>query len=530
MNMNSPAHFDLSFASKLEALVDAPKGNVAMHMGTNIGRDVLKRARGFLEISTAMFEYLANAYESYNFGDDLRVFVDIKKNKVVIRDFGVGMNVQQIIRYWTMHGETSRRENGLNMRGYNGTGKIAAFRFAEQMEVRTVHNGLRQTTRLTLASIEKAARTGGQIDIESVEINVPTTEANGTTVTISNAKRPELPEGFNAAFIRDIREKVSKEMMMWMKGAKFVINGTDVEAQAVPSDRTERRYSDCGNFWADFHEREAGYKDELPKVFISIGDIFVAHEMLGKENHRLGHRVHVAVNTTREWSDANFFHRRELFVTEARDLKLRPSCDEAHEFKNWVEACVSGYMKEMADAEDERRREQSDEYKREMESHLSMQLSALFRSFNQTPSTPRTPTERTVVSERTPRGPNKPKISFHSEKFSNDEERYRFNVESNEITVNELFPTLAIFDDNKSVVYRQALIETGIAALVEMQANKEISEKFAEGMPTLDVVVSTLSEMRKVLERKAYGLMATQFESFKKLSVTKVTADGTEAQ
>jgi hypothetical protein len=529
--MNAPAHFDLSIASRL-ALASAMEQDFSMQMATNIGRDVLKRARGFQEIPVAIFEYFANAYESYNQGDDLYVYVEITKKKVVIRDYGVGMSLQQMMRYWTMHGETTRRDNGLNLRGYNGTGKIAAFRFAEQLEVRTVKDGMRQTTRLTLKAIEKAAQTGGQIDIETLEYNVPTTDRNGTTITISNPKKADLPDGFNAAFIRDIREKVSKEMMMWMKGAKFVINGADVEAQEVPCDRKETRVSECGNFFATFHEREAGYKDEMLKVFISIGNIFVAHELFGKENHRLGHRVHVTVDTSREWCNEHFFNRRELFTTEARDLKLKPACEEAHTLKNWIEATVSQYMRELADAEDARRREEMDEYQREMESHLSMQFSALFRAFNQseTPYEPRTPTERIVVSERTPRGPNKPKISFHAEKFSSDQERYRINPETNEITANLLFPTLAIFDDKKSVVYRQALIETGIAAMVEMKAAKEISEKFAEGLPSLDAVMGFLSEKRAVLERKAYGLMVSQFESFKKLSVTKVTADGSEAQ
>jgi hypothetical protein len=528
--MNSPAHFDLSTASKIAILASGGQDAQGMRMGSNIGRDVLKRARGFQELPVAVFEYYANAYESYNVGDNLLVSVDIRKNKMVIRDFGVGMSVSEMQRYWTMHSETSRREGGLNMRGYNGTGKIAAFRFAEQMEVRTVKNGLRQTTGLTLRAIQKAADTGSDIIIDTLEVNVPTTEANGTTVTISNPLKGLLPEGFNATFIRDIREKVSKEMMMWMKGAKFIINGSDVEAQEVPHDRMDERHSECGNFTANFFTLEKGYKDELPKVFISIGDIFVAHELLGKENHRLGHRVHVTINTSKEWCNEHFFDRRELFTTESRDLKLKPACPEAHQFRDWIEATVSSFMEEMLEAEDERRREEMDEYQREMESHLSMQLSALFRSFNLTPSTPRTPVERVSVTERTPRAPSKPKISFHAEKFSSDEERYRFNTESNEITVNLLFPTLAIFDDKKSVVYRQALIETGIAAMVEMQANKEINEKFPEVTPPLDVIISTLSELRKVLERKAYGLLASQFESFKKLSVTKVNADGTEAQ
>ncbi len=530
--MNAPAHFDISMASKIATLTSGVALDGSMHMGTNIGRDILKRARGFSDIPVALFEYLANAYEAYNQGDSLRVFVDVRKNKIVIRDFGVGMSLMQMGRYWTMHGETSRRDNGLNLRGYNGTGKIAAFRFAERLEVRTVKDGLRQITRLTLASIEKAANTGGQVKIDTIETNVPTTESNGTTITISNPRKSDLPEGFNASFIRAIREKVSKEMMMWMKGATFVINGTEVEAQAVPCDRKETRVSECGNFFATFHEREAGYKDELPKVFISIGGIFVAHEMFGKENHRLGHRVHVTVDTTREWCDEHFFSRRELFTTEARDLKLKPSCDEARSFKNWIEATVAGFMRDLGDAEDQRRRDEMDEYQREMESRVSMQLSALHRSFNksQSPSTPRTPTERVAVSERTPRAPSKPKISFHAEKFSTDQERYRFNPETNEITVNLRFPTLAIFDDKKSVVYRQALIETGIAAMVEMQATKEISVKFGQGNQPFAVVMNALSERRVALERLAYGLLVSQFESFKKLSGTKVSADGTEAQ
>lgn len=526
--MNAPAHFDLSSASKLAI---ASSNDNVMRMGTNIGRDVLKRARGFQEIPTAVFEYLANAYEAYNLGDDLLVYVDITKNKLVIRDSGIGMSYQQMMRYWTMHGETTRRENGLNLRGYNGTGKVAGFRFAEQIEVRTVKDGLRQITRLHLRNIEKAASNGSDIHLDVLEKDVPVIDRNGTTIIISSPKKSDLPDGFNAAFVRDIREKVAKEMMMWMKGAKFVINGVEVAAHDVPSDQKEVRVSECGNFSATFHYQEKGYRDELPKVFISIGGIFVAHELFGKENHRLGNRVHVTVDTTRDWCNEHFFTRRELFTSESRDLKLRPACPEAHTFKDWIENTVADYMKELSDAEDQRRRDEMDEHQRLTEARLSMTFSALFRIIHkpENPST-RTPTHRIEITERTPRAPVKPKVSFHAEKFITDEERYRFNAETNEITVNLAYGHMKVLDDQKSVVYNQALIESGIAAFVDMEVSKEISEKFADSMPSLDILMRYVADRRMALERQAFAMFSSQFESFKKLSVTKTVADVQEAE
>lgn len=522
--MNAPAHFDLSSASKIAL---ASVNDNVMNMGSNIGRDVLKRAQGFQEIPTAVFEYFANAYESYNQGQRLIVYVDITKNKLVVRDFGVGMSFEQLMKYWTMHGETSRRENGLNLRGYNGTGKIAGYRIAEQIEVRTVKNGLRQITRLHIRTIEKAAANSTPIAIEIVEKNVPTSEENGTVITLSYPKKSVLPDGFNASFIRDIREKTAKEMMMWMKGAEFIINGVEVVAAEVPSDSIETRVSECGNFTAKLHHLEKGYRDELPKVFISIGGIFVAHELFGKENHRLGNRVHVTVDTTKEWCDEHFFNRRELFTSESRDLKLKANCPEAISYKNWIEATVGDYMKLLEEQENERRRLEMDEAQRELEDRLSRSFSALFRAFHKddAPSRVRTPTDRIEITERTPRQPSKPKVTVHCEKFSTDEERYRCNPETMEITINAAFAHMRFLDDHKSVVYNQALIETGIAALVEMEVRKAAAKQFEETIPSLDLLFQFMADKRVDLERQAYAMFGSQFETFRKLSVTKTAAD-----
>src|SRR5690606_38062045 len=117
----------------------------------------------FKSLADCIFEAISNAIESYNVGETPRVWFDIKKvgkdTVLTIRDQGVGMNLSYgLARFFSLHLKTERRDNGLNMRGYNGTGKIAAFKYADRMQVETVKDGLRNIVVLTQSVLEEAAK------------------------------------------------------------------------------------------------------------------------------------------------------------------------------------------------------------------------------------------------------------------------------------------------------------------------------------------------------------------------------------
>ena len=99
-----------------------------------------------------------NGYEGYNLDQTPVVEVTTKGGKVVIRDYGIGMDLEKLGQFWTMHGATQRRENGRNKRGYHGSGKSAFFSFADKIEVRSVRNGLLNVMSLDAEEIEVASR------------------------------------------------------------------------------------------------------------------------------------------------------------------------------------------------------------------------------------------------------------------------------------------------------------------------------------------------------------------------------------
>ncbi len=314
-------------------------------ISSNVARDILKRARGFNKNTDAVFEYIANAYESYDQGQFPMVFCTVEKNKITITDHGVGMTLENFRRLWCMHGETRRRPNGLNRRGYNGTGKIAGLRCAERLTISTVHNGLRHVATLSLSEVNKAAKEERMPELLDVACNMATTARNGTTITLEGAEKDEFPNGFNAEFIRELRAKIASEKMMWMKMGDIYVNGTPVEAIDVPFDSQETVRSSCGNFVAELYFLDRGYHDELQDVHIKIGGVFVASEQFGKEGHRLASRVYALCDTTSSWSERHFEGQRENFVSESRDLRFKAATPAGRAYKKFITTAIADYLK-----------------------------------------------------------------------------------------------------------------------------------------------------------------------------------------
>lgn len=293
---------------------------------SNIARDALKRASDFKSVEDCIFEAMANAYEAYDMGQTPRVWLEIKgkgrDTTIIIRDKGVGMcSAKGLVRFFSLHLKTERRENGLNMRGYNGTGKIAAFKYADRMQVETVKDGLRNIVVLTSDILEQAARDEVQPRAQFLVKDQPTTDPNGTTITVTKIKK-----GFNfgADTIRAIRAKLAFEQMMWMKNAEIFFNDEQVPAEEIKSTEHWPIQSPCGNFSGVIHyNEERPYQHELPAVYMSAGRVFLAREQFGMEGRRFRQNVHVEVKASEEWATEHFYDRREAFVSESRDLKLK---------------------------------------------------------------------------------------------------------------------------------------------------------------------------------------------------------------
>jgi len=168
---------------------------------THVARDLLQTAQLFRTPEAAIWEYVVNSIEYVDAGVQPHVLVqlDQKRGQVTIVDNGRGMDVEDLQRFFTMHGENPDRRAGKRGRGKFGTGKAAAFGIARHLEVRTVRRGRRNTVALDRRDIERSG--GAEIPVRWIEQDARTDEPNGTTVTIAQLLVRRLRQ---EAVVRDI--------------------------------------------------------------------------------------------------------------------------------------------------------------------------------------------------------------------------------------------------------------------------------------------------------------------------------------
>jgi hypothetical protein len=491
----------------------SPVGRV---MGSNVARDILKRASDFRDFGCVAFEYVANAHESYQIDDlDREVIIEITKGakgRLRITDSGCGMHLESLHRFWTMHAETSRREQGLNLRGYNGTGKIAGFKYFNTLTLETIKDGLRNVTRLNRRHIEEQAKTVGPVQIEEIAVNEPTDLPDGTTVLLSNPINP-----ITSAQIVELHEKIAMEMMMWMKGTKVLINGAEVEEEKITFDECQEVASECGNFSGKIYYLDKSYTQEMQRIFISADRVFIASENFGKEGHRFSSRVHAVFTASPEWYSEFFEGRREHFVSEARDLKLKLSHPEAVRYKDFIETSIRAFMKVLEEREKERQQKQLDERMKAIQNKLSRLFSNMSDRLNF-----KRPTEKSKPSENpVKRNPSenprerKPKINVLFKEFENDQSEYRIDLEQGYIEVNLKSPQLVSIAENKNdATWEQAVLEIVKTAFVEMEVARRLSESFGDRSVDVGTYLQDQTAVTRDIRVAANTMLAEMYRGF----------------
>ncbi len=136
--------------------------------------------------------------------------------------------------------------------------------------------------------------------------------------------------------------------------------------------------------------------------------------------------------------------------------------------------------------------------------------------------TPRGPYNKTGIVERSARQSQRLRIAFRTDAFQNSDERFRYDIASNDIVVNTRFAHLNTLTatGKKTYATEQAILETGILAYVEMETERQLADRFV-GVTTVSLkeLADARSQARSFIEGAAYKLAAPQFEAFKRLSV-----------
>lgn len=164
-----------------------------LRVRTHVARDLLQTAALFKAPEAAIWEYVANGLEYVDPGvrPEVLVRIDPRAGKIVIKDNGRGMSVDELQHFFTMHGENPERKRGKRGRGKFGTGKAAAFGIARRLTVRTVRGDRSNTVVLDRKDIERSG--GEEIPVRWTEKDRPTREPNGTEVTIADLLVRRIP-------------------------------------------------------------------------------------------------------------------------------------------------------------------------------------------------------------------------------------------------------------------------------------------------------------------------------------------------
>jgi len=173
----------------------------------HIGRDLLQSAEHFRTDRAVIWEYVANGlqYHSPGVPPVVRVSIDDKRKMMRVSDNGCGMDGEDLVHFFTMHGENRERVAGRVGRGLFGTGKSAAFAIANSLRVSSVKAGRRSVALLTRSRIE-SAHDGNEVPVDLLEVESPTTEPSGTEIEIAEI---HLKKVDRAAIIRHIEQHLA---------------------------------------------------------------------------------------------------------------------------------------------------------------------------------------------------------------------------------------------------------------------------------------------------------------------------------
>lgn len=200
-------------------------------VSSHVARDFLQNADYFSTMPKVVWEYVSNALDNPKEGQPVVVDVKITPERVVLSDNASGMDREDLLRFFQMHGRNIQRQRGRVVRGRFGTGKSAAFGIARTLRMETRKNGNYNVVELRRESIEKASD-GKPFAVEEVVSNAATDEEDGTTVIIIRLLDPKRLE------IDETRRYIERHLGRNQQSHRVLINGHQCEFQEPVSIHT----------------------------------------------------------------------------------------------------------------------------------------------------------------------------------------------------------------------------------------------------------------------------------------------------
>lgn len=210
------------------------KDDLALEIELTVINDLGIKLYG--KLPPVMSEMVANSWDA----DATRVEIRLPEggidpeSRIVVRDDGTGMSRDDIAGKYLRIGRERRGEEGSDttgrgrrVMGRKGIGKLSVFGVARTVTVETAKGGRRTEFRMKIGDILECARKKRAYRPQVIADNEKTTDADGTTVTLTDLKRATPVD------IAAVRRGIARHFSVIGRGFRLDINGRELK----PSDK-----------------------------------------------------------------------------------------------------------------------------------------------------------------------------------------------------------------------------------------------------------------------------------------------------
>ena len=258
---------------------------------SHVSRDLLQNADYFNTFAKIVWEYVSNSLDAAKDNERVVVNVQVSKTAIAIQDNGSGMSRNELTNFFQMHGENMQRRRGKRVRGRFGTGKSAAFGLANTLELHTVHEGLKNSVKLTRKDIMKASD-GNPIPVKDISFDADTAEPDGTKVVVRDFKSRKRPKA------EVVIKYVERHLSRYRGRALVNINGHECKFE-------EQKFTSKYHRYPPSHLRKHTGEIEL---IVKVAPIPLEPERVGIDilSHGIWHETTLAGIENRERSQYIF--------------------------------------------------------------------------------------------------------------------------------------------------------------------------------------------------------------------------------
>jgi len=346
---------------------------------SHVARDLLQNAALFKTDKQVVWEYVSNGLEYVDPGTkpEVRVRIDSKHKRIVIKDNGRGMSWADLQNFFVMHGENVDRKKGRPGRGRFGTGKSAAFGIADVLRITTVRNGRRSKVELHRSDIQLMS-SGDPVPVREIEREVQTTEPNGTIVEIESVHLKKLDR---AGIIRYIERQIAR----WPRNIRVFVDNHKCEFNEPPI-AWEKRFRPSGTLKEKLGDVEliikvakAPLEKDLQGISIYSKGVWYETTLAGSEGREMSQYIFGELDVPRLDEDKSPIPPFDL----SRSMQLNPSNELVQAIYAFIGQRVEEVRRELVRAEKERRRSEEARKLAKQAEEIARLLNEDFKAFRQ---------------------------------------------------------------------------------------------------------------------------------------------------